>query len=116
MVAKASRKRHYWVGLDVTMQCQMGKEECHRRFKGPLLELVLKMAGDWFEHSANITFHDPLAAASIFVPGLCTFEQGKVTVNPEKGQTKFVGGEGSDLVAMKVDSAHFFEEYFGVFA
>lgn len=114
MVAHAKRKRHYWVGLDVTLQCQMEKEECEKRFKGPLLELVLKMATKWFEREGKITFHDPLAAASIFNPGLLTFEQGKVTVNPEKGQTKFVAGEGTDLIAAKVDSAKFFDEFFQV--
>jgi len=112
MVAKANRHRHYWVGLDVTMQCQLNKEQVHSTFKGPLLELVLKMAGDWFDHDNVMTFHDPLAAASIFNPGLVTFEHGRVTVNPEKGQTKFAVGEGDDLVATKVDSKAFFEEYF----
>lgn len=114
MVAKAKRERHYWIGLDVTMKCQLGQAACKDRFKGPLLELVLQMAGDWFKHTDRITFHDPLAAASLFNPGLCTFEQGRVTVNPEKGQTKFAAGEGDDLVATKVDSERFFEEYFGV--
>lgn len=114
VVAHANRHRHYWVGLDVTLQCGLGKQECHERFKGPLLELVLRMAGDWFEHTDKIIFHDPLAAASIFAPGMITFEQGRVSVNHEKGQTKFVAGEGDDLVAVKVDSARFFEEYFQV--
>lgn len=114
MVAHSKRRRHYWVGLDVTLQCQMDKAECERRFKGSLLELVLKMATKWFEREGKITFHDPLAAASIFNPGLLTFEQGKVTVNPEKGQTKFGAGEGEDFVASKVDSKRFFEEYFSI--
>ena len=114
MVAHSKRNRHHWVGLDVTLQCQMEKAECEKHFKGPLLELVLKMATKWFEREGKITFHDPLAAASIFNTGLLTFEQGKVNANPEKGQTKFVAGEGSDFVASKVDSAKFFEEYFSV--
>jgi len=114
MVALSKRKRHYWVGLDVTLQCQMEKAECEKHFKGPLLELVLKMATKWFEREGKITFHDPLAAASIFNPGMLTFEQGKVSVNPEKGQTTFKAGEGNDLIASKVDTAKFFEEYFQV--
>ncbi len=114
MVAHSKRRRHYWVGLDVTLQCQMDKAECERHFKGPLLELVLKMATKWFDREGKITFHDPLAAASIFNPGLLTFDQGKVTVNPEKGQTKFVAGDGEDFVAAKVDVKRFFEEYFAV--
>lgn len=116
IVAHAAPHRHYWVGLDVTMQCSMAKEDCYRRFKGPLLELVLKMAGSWFEHSSKIIFHDPLAAAAVFNPGLCTFDQGKVAVNHEKGQTKFTPGEGTDFVATKVDSAAFFDQYFKTLA
>ncbi len=116
IVGHSKRNRHYWIGLDVTTQCTLGKEECQARFKGPLLELVLKMAHDWFDHSSKITFHDPLAATTIFRPDICTFEQGSVTVNHEKGQTSFEIGNGRDLVAMKVDVASFFEEFFAVSA
>jgi purine nucleosidase len=114
IVAHSKRPRHYWVGLDVTTQCWLDKEQCHERFKGPLLDLVLKMAGDWFDRTPRMVFHDPLAAASVFNPGLITFEQGRVSVNHEKGQTTFTAGEGNDLVATKVDPGHFFEEYFKV--
>lgn len=114
MVAHARRPRHYWVGLDVTLQCQMEKAECEKHFRGPLLELVLKMATKWFEREGKITFHDPLAAASIFNPGLLTFEQGKVAANPEKGQTQFTAGEGTDYIATKVDRDKFFEDYFSI--
>ncbi len=114
MVSAAPRKRHTWIGLDVTLQCTMDKEECHRRFKGPLLELVLKMATRWFDHTPRITFHDPLAAVSLFRPGILTFEEGTVHVNPEKGQTKLELGKPKDLVATKVDAPKFFEEFFEV--
>jgi purine nucleosidase len=114
IVAKAERKRHFWIGLDVTRQCQLSQAECQARFKGPLLNFVLEMTGEWFKHTDRITFHDPLAAATIFNPGMCTFEQGLVAVNPGNGETKFTAGEGNDLVATKVDSQAFFEEYFSI--
>lgn len=115
MVARSVRPRHYWTPLDVTLRCTMSKDECHAKFKGPLLDLVLRMAGDWFKRTDRIIFHDPLAAASVFNPGLCTFEHGRVEVNSEKGQTKFTEGAGGDFVALHVDPSRFFEEYFSVF-
>jgi len=64
------------------------------------------MAHGWFETPPRITFHDPLSAAAVFNPGICTFEQGRVNVNHEKGQTTFCWrAKGNDLVALKVDSA-----------
>ena len=114
IVAKTTRSRHDWVGLDVTLQCQMTKSECEDRFKGPLLELVLSMATKWFDHAPAITFHDPLAAALIFDSTLCGFEQGTVSVNPERGQTTLDLGPGNDFVATSVVRDRFFEEYFGV--
>lgn len=114
IVAKSRRPKHTWYGLDVTLQCQMSKTDCEERFKGPLLELVLKMATKWFDHAPNITFHDPLAAACIFHPELCQYEKGTVIMNPERGQTTFENEEGNDHVAMTVDSEKFFEEYFRV--
>ena len=112
MVAHSKRPQHDWIGLDVTLQCQMTKADCEAKFKGPLLELVLQMATKWFDHAPNITFHDPLAAALIFDPTLCEFERGTVTVNPLKGQTTLELGPGNDRVATGVDSIRFFEEFF----
>ena len=116
MVATAPRARHRWIGLDVTMQCALDREACERQFKGPLLSLVLKMAGDWFERSSRIVFHDPLAAASVFEPGLCTYKEGTVVIHPEDGKTLFTEGVGSDQVALTVDSARFFEHFFSTIA
>ena len=112
IIANSKRPQHEWVGLDVTLQCQMTKAECETRFTGPLLELVLRMATKWFDHAPNITFHDPLAAALIFHPDLCGYEKGSVKMNPERGQTTFEVGKGNDRVALSVDSERFFEEYF----
>jgi purine nucleosidase len=116
MVSVASRPHQEWIGLDVTLQCQMTKLECEDQFNGPLLELVLKMATKWFDHSPNITFHDPLAAALIFHPDLCEFEQGTVIVDPDQGKTGIETGKGNDYVAKSVDSERFFTEYFKTLA
>jgi len=114
MVAKAVRSKHTWFGLGVTLKCQMSKQDCEQRFRGPLLELVLKMATKWFDHATNITFHDPLAAVCIFHPELCGYEQGRVVINPERGQTTFEPGDGNDRIATTVEFEPFFEEFFRV--
>jgi purine nucleosidase len=116
IVAKAPKPRQTWYGLDVTLQCQMTKDECEARFKGPLLELVLRMATKWFDHAPKITFHDPLAAACLFQPDLCAYEDGRVEIGQEAGHTHFHVGEGHDRVAQTVQSEAFFDEFFSVFA
>jgi purine nucleosidase len=79
------------------------------------------MAETWFKGASEMTFHDPLAAALIFHPGLATYEHGRVEVAYEKGgqasgHTRLIEGEGSDRVAKVVDAQGFFDEYFSVFA
>ena len=114
IVAHSKRPKHKWFGLDVTLQCQMSKTECEGIFHGPLLELVMTMATKWFDHSPNITFHDPLAAATIFIPELCGYESGTVTVSPERGQTTFEAGAGTDIIATTVCAKDFFDEFFSI--
>jgi purine nucleosidase len=139
MVYRAERCPHVSVGLDVTLQCRMAADEVRRRFVGEPLATVAKMAETWFKGASELIFHDPLAAALIFRPELCTYESGRVEVDyaPEaaqRGRTRLVGAatvdlirpggtpspgsqekEGMDRVAKTVDAAAFFEEYFSVF-
>jgi purine nucleosidase len=110
---------HLSVGLDVTLECRMPADEVRSRFKPKPLDVVLEMAGSWFQHSQDITFHDPLAAALIFKPELCKYESGniQVEVSNEKnrgGITTLVAGTGH-RVAKTVDREKFFAEYFSVF-
>ena len=81
------------------------------------LAKVLKIAEVWFKDASEITFHDPLAAATIFHPGLCAYQQGSVVADPSTGATHFKeSARGpTDEVAQSVDSTAFFEEYFSVF-
>jgi inosine-uridine nucleoside N-ribohydrolase len=114
---------HLSYGLDVTMKCQMSGEDVRRRFAGPPpLDTVLKLAEVWFGHAKKLTFHDPLAAASIFRPELCEYETGNVAVTIEgnenvTGQTLFTpAADGQHRVARSVNADAFFREYFSVFA
>jgi purine nucleosidase len=121
IVFKARPPRLTSIGLDVTSLCTMDAGECRRRFAeaGGPLEIVAEMAEVWFRHSTVITFHDPLAAATLFNPDLCRYEEGEVTVE--------VGGARPGLtlwnpqaaarphrIAVEVDSHAFFAEYFAI--
>lgn len=111
---------HRSIGLDVTTQVTMAAEEVRARFTAPLLRPVLDFAEVWFRSRAQITFHDPLAAATIFNPHICAFERGKVEVELASsrlaGHTFFKADRnGPHEVALGVDAAAFFEEYFSVF-
>jgi len=110
------------VGLDVTMRCQLAADEVRARFQragGPLTP-TLAMAEVWFRHGHQVTFHDPLAAACLFEPDLCTWREGTVEVETHgehtAGLTHFrPGGDPvRHQVAATVDAARFFAHYFEV--
>ena len=124
MVYAANAPGHLSIGLDVTMQCQMPTEAVRERFKPSPLDVTLEMAEVWFRHSNLLTFHDPLAAALIFHPEICTYEAGRVDVlvdpdHEKGGTTLFTPSASADAphtVAKTVDPNAFFETLFGVFA
>jgi len=109
------------VGLDVTLQVTMSAAEVRSRFgEVPLLRPVLDFAEIWFAAGRPaITFHDPLAAVTVFDAGVCTFERGRVTVDLERepGRTLWQPADltAPHAVATAVDPARFFANYFGVF-
>lgn len=119
MVYNARPPVHRSVGLDVTLQVQMDAAEVRQRFQTPLLRPVLDMAEVWFQARPEVTFHDPLAAVSIFDEEVCTYERGQVEVELASrqlpGMTYFNRSDaGAHEVAMAVNTERFFQEYFGV--
>ena len=119
MVYRAPVPVHRSVGLDVTLQVRMDAAEVRRRFQTPLLRPVLGMAEVWFRSRPEVTFHDPLAAVSIFAPDVCTYTRGQVAVELQStelaGMTFFRPDlAGPHEVALGVDAAGFFADYFGV--
>ena len=119
IVYSAKRNEHRTFGLDVTLRCRMAADEVAERFEGDMLGAVLRLAQSWFDHTKEITFHDPLAAAAIFRPDLVVARTGSVRVllddDPKKsGLTRLSAGDGVDRVAELVDADAFFEEYFTV--
>ena len=122
IVYRAKPPAHRSIGLDVTMQVKLPADEVRKKFQTPLLRPVLDFAEIWFAKQATtITFHDPLAAATIFDDRVCTFERGSVNIELDNktllGQTVWQPGGDAPYheVALGVDAPHFFEHYFSVF-
>jgi purine nucleosidase len=116
---------HTSFGLDVTQRCILPAETARQRFGGdPVLDLLARMAEVWLTHHEVITFHDPLAATTLFDDRICTFKRGNVDVeliSPRlSGFTNWVASadnqSGAHEVALSVDSARFFDHYFSVFS
>ena len=119
------------VGTDVTRRCTMTKEACRERFaRYPALAPAADFASVWFEleKTTFITFHDPLAAVTLFEPDVCTWQDGLVQVRldwppPAWGETLFTpaGRSGGNdampphRIAASVDPERFFDAYFRVF-
>jgi purine nucleosidase len=108
------------IGLDVTMQVQMDAKEVRQRFQKGLLKPVLDFAEVWFRDRDVITFHDPLAATTIFNDAICGYTRGRVDI--ELASERLLGmtlwtpdTNGPHEVALKVDPQAFFSEYFSVF-
>ena len=108
---------HRSLGLNVTQQVMMSADGVRVKFTAPLLRPVLDMAEIWFaQFYPSITFHDPLAAARVFEPDLCLYQQGTVTLDKvdKPGKTIWQPG-GPDVphqVAMTVDVDRYFEHFF----
>jgi purine nucleosidase len=121
IVYNTTVKMHRSIGLDVTTQVTMDVQQVKERFKPKLLQPVLDFAKVWFEQTEIITFHDPLAAATIFDDQICQFDKGNVEVElkneKDKGVTYWTLDEsqGKHDVATAVDPARFFNHYFSVF-
>lgn len=117
IVYRAQPPMHRSIGLDVTTQVTMPADEVRRRFQTPLLRPVLDFAEVWFENAEVITFHDPLAATTIFDDSICTFVPGTVTIDltGEPGRTLWApSGAGPHQAAAIVNPERFFVHYFGV--
>ena len=121
LVYRAEISHHRSIGLDVTRKVTMSAEEVREKFQAPLLRPVRDFAEVWFKEREEITFHNPLAAATIFKDGVCQFKRGQVDVElvePETlGKTNWNPYlVGPHEIATSVNSDLFFEHFFGIFA
>ena len=112
---------HRSVGLDVTTQVTMPADAVRARFRrSALLRPVLDFAEVWFQKTDRITFHDPLAAATIFDDTICGYERGLVEI--ERQSERLAGlthwkpaAAAPHEVALIVRPEAFFEHYFSFF-
>jgi len=119
IVYAAGVREHRSVGLDVTTQVSIDADRARSRFRRGLLRPVLDLAEVWFRGASRIVFHDPLAAVSVFEPGVCRFARGTVGVGLDgsaAGRTSWTpSADGPHEVAVAVDPPRFLEAYFGAF-
>jgi purine nucleosidase len=119
IVYKTPVRLHRSLGLNVTQRVMMSADEVRQKFTAPLLRPVLDMAEIWFAgFYPFITFHDPLAAATILEPDLCSYQQGTVTLDKtdKPGRTIWQPGgpDSTHQVAMTVDVHRYFENFFKI--
>lgn len=125
---RGAARVHRSIGLDVTCRVRMDAKAVRERFRGDpsagsgqaLLRPVLDFAEVWFRERDVITFHDPLAAVTIFDDAVCGFRRGMVEVELASERVRGMtfwkpGDEGPHEAALEVDPERFFERYFEVF-
>ena len=116
----ADASPHTSVGIDITRRCTLPADECRERLRRGPLDVVADMAEVWFKRVDRITFHDPLAAAIVFEPDICQYDQGRVEVEllsrQVMGMTHWTpdANAGKHRVASDVNVDRFFEHYFDV--
>ena len=121
IVYEKSVNIHRSVGANVTRKkVVMQADEVRRRFSQiDLLQPVLDFAEVWFKERVNrITFHDPLAAATIFDDKICSYKKGQVTVELNENNIGATGWDSDGIMheaAFSVNSNRFFEHYFNIF-
>jgi purine nucleosidase len=122
IVYRAAVNIHRSVGLDVTCSVRMEAAELHRRLGDRAPQPLGDMIAVWLATAPGITFHDPLAAATLFEDGICRFTPGLVEIElasePLQGLTHWIPGgpHTPHEVALAVDRDLFFEHYISVLA
>lgn len=118
LIYQSSVPVHRSIGLDVTCQVKMDAQEVRERFQKGLLRPVLDFAEIWFNERSSVTFHDPLAAVTLFDDTICEFERGTIEVELTSqrllGMTHWTpdNANGTHEVALRVSSQRFFDRYF----
>lgn len=112
---------HRSLGLDVTTRVSMDAAAFRQTFGGArLFQPVLDFAEVWFRDWKGTTFHDPLAATTIFEPSLCRFARGEVSVDLSEGEslgkTLWISDApaGRHEIGIDVEPARFFEHFISV--
>jgi purine nucleosidase len=120
IVFKSNIKMHRSIGIDVTSQVTIDSKEFKEKFSADIFKPLQDYAQHWYDYSHTVTFHDPLAAATIFNDKICGYEKGNVLIelndSDSVGLTKWEKNQnGKHEIASTVNKEEFFKEYFSVF-
>lgn len=112
---------HRVIPLEVTDQLTISAQQAGAFFKteDDLMKAVFDFGNAWLESAGKLTLHDPLAAVSIFHPGLCSYERGSVQVEIQDpgnmGGTSFLPKVNGNIeLARTVDRERFYRSLSGV--
>jgi len=118
MVYHAPVKIHRSIGLDVTAGITLDAVEFRARLQAPTDHPLWDWVEVWFRHRPSVTFHDPLAAATLFDDRICDFAAGVVEVelaDPRRqGVTTWRPDGDAHQVALEADRERFLAHYFDV--
>lgn len=121
IVYRARCRNFVNIGNNVSSRVVMMPEEAERRFRHPIMQVVMSIAREWFKDEPRVSFHDPLAAVCIFNDDVCSYKRGYMDCVLD---SRLLGGmtifredpAGPHQVAWDVDGDKFFEHLFEVFA
>ena len=121
IVYRARCRNFVNIGNNVSSRVLMTPEEAERRFRHPIMQVVMSIAREWFKDEPRVSFHDPLAAVCIFNDDVCSYKRGYMDCVLD---SRLLGGmtifredpAGPHQVAWDVDGDKFFEHLFEVFA
>lgn len=121
IVYRARCRNFVNIGNNVSSRVVMTPEEAERRFRHPIMQVVMSIAREWFKDEPRVSFHDPLAAVCIFNDDVCSYKRGYMDCVLD---SRLLGGmtifredpAGPHQVAWDVDGDKFFEHLFEVFA
>jgi len=108
------------VGLDVTNRVAISRQDFEdlKKLSSRQARFFVKICKNFVDKSQkprSAFFWDPIAMAWFIDESLIRTEKGSVTVvtdSLQRGQTKFINGEGNVEVASSIDSRRFFEIFF----
>ena len=120
IVYRSNVKIHRSIGIDVTSQVTMDSKEFQEKFSADIFKPLQDYAQHWYDYSHTVTFHDPLAAATIFNEKICGYEKGNNSIELNDAETAGLtkwekNRNGRHEVAATVNKEEFFKEYFSVF-
>jgi len=112
---------HRSLGLDVTTRVSMDADLFRKTFSASeIFRPVLDFAEVWFRDWKGTTFHDPLAAVTIFEPLVCRFEGGEVRIDLSAGEmlgrTLWAPAavRSRHEIGIEVDPVRFFDHFISV--